>query len=152
MYCIVWAMEWSNPDLFCRLISKNCQEKTMIIRLKFSASWWRSNQSHLQQEWNSETSGEKSISHGKTHKTNLAYFTLQGTSIMLNIQRKVEDHANHVRWIYVTSILNMRESPKYARTIWMYSGFILIKTCSNLNKIRPHPCIPELIWQISLYM
>ena len=26
-----------------------------------------------------------------------------------------------------------------------------VKTLSHLNKFRPHPCIPELIWQIYLY-
>ena len=35
--------------------------------------------------------------------------------IMLNISRKVEDHENYVRWIYLTTVLNMGESRKYAR-------------------------------------
>ena len=51
-------------------------------------------------EWDSETSGEKSISHGKPYKMHfLAYFTLQGTLVMLNTLRKVEDHENHVGFI-----------------------------------------------------
>ena len=34
---------------------------------------------------------------------------------MLNTLRKVEDHENHVRWMYLTTVLYMRESPKYAK-------------------------------------
>ena len=42
-----------------------------------------------------------------------AYFTIQG---MLNHAKyKVEDHENHVRWIYLTTVLCMGESQKYAR-------------------------------------
>ena len=37
----------------------------------------------------------------------LAYFTLQGTLIVLNTLHKVEDHENHARWIYLTTVLNM---------------------------------------------
>ena len=66
--------------------------------------------------WDSETCGEKSISHGKPYKMHfLAYFTLQGALIMLNTLRKVEDHENHVRLIYFTIFLNMGDSRKYAR-------------------------------------
>ena len=45
----------------------------------------------------------------------LAYFTLQSMVIMLNTQPKVEDHENHVRWVYLTTVLYMGESQKYAR-------------------------------------
>ena len=34
---------------------------------------------------------------------------------MLNTLRKFEDHENHVRCIYLTTVLNMGESQKYAR-------------------------------------
>ena len=34
--------------------------------------------------------------------------------VMLNTLRKVEDHENHVRWIYLTTVLYMGESQKYA--------------------------------------
>ena len=44
-------------------------------------------------------------------------FTLQGTLVMLNTLRKVEYNENHVRWIYLTTILCMGESQKYVRTI-----------------------------------
>ena len=38
------------------------------------------------QGWDSETSGEKSISHGKPYKMHfLAYFTLRGTLVMLTL-------------------------------------------------------------------
>ena len=58
-------------------------------------------------------SGEKSISHGKPYKIHfLANFTLQGTLIMLNTLCKIEDYENHVRWIYLTTVLNMGESRK----------------------------------------
>ena len=33
---------------------------------------------------------------------------------MLNTRHKVEDHENHVRWIYFTAVLYMGESQKYA--------------------------------------
>ena len=36
----------------------------------------------------------------------LAYFTLQVTLIMIYTLRKVEDNENHVRWIYLTIIIN----------------------------------------------
>ena len=63
-----------------------------------------------------ETSGEKSISHGKLYKMHfLAYFTLQDTLGMLNTLRKVEDHENHGRWIYLTAVIYLGESQKYAR-------------------------------------
>ena len=45
----------------------------------------------------------------------LAYFTLQGTLVMLNTLRKVEDQENHVGWIYLTTVLYMGDSRKYAR-------------------------------------
>ena len=68
--------------------------------------------------WDSETSGEISISRGKLYKMHfLAYFTLQSTVIMLNTLHKVEYHENHVRWIYLTTVLYMGESQKYARTL-----------------------------------
>ena len=64
--------------------------------------------------WDSKTSGEKSISHGKPYKMHfLAYFTLQGTLIKLNIMCKVADYENHVRWVYLTTVLCMGQ--KYAR-------------------------------------
>ena len=53
-------------------------------------------------------SGEKSISHGKPYKMHfLAYFTLHGALVMLNTLRKLEDHENHVRWIYLATVLYM---------------------------------------------
>ena len=62
--------------------------------------------------------GEKSISHGKPCNMNfLAYFALQRTIVMLNTLRKVEDHENQVGWIYLTTVLYMGESQKYARSI-----------------------------------
>ena len=68
--------------------------------------------------WDSETSGENSISHGKPNKMHfLACFTLQGTLVMLNTLHKVEDHENHWRLIYLTTVLYMGESQKYARKI-----------------------------------
>ena len=61
-------------------------------------------------------SGEKSISHGKPYKMYFnAYLTLQGTLLMLNTLHKVEDHENHARWIYLTTILHKEESQKYVR-------------------------------------
>ena len=45
----------------------------------------------------------------------LAYFTLQGTLVMLNTLSQVEDHETYVRWIYLTTVLYMRESQTYAR-------------------------------------
>ena len=36
--------------------------------------------------------------------------------VMLNTQRKVEDHENHARWIHFATVLYMGESQKYART------------------------------------
>ena len=43
----------------------------------------------------------ESISHGKPYIMHvIAYFTLQGTFVMLNALCKVEDDENHVRWIY----------------------------------------------------
>ena len=47
----------------------------------------------------------------------LVYFTLQVTLIMLNILHKDEDHENHARWIYLTTVLNIGQGWKYARMI-----------------------------------
>ena len=56
--------------------------------------------------WGSETSREKSISHGKPYKMHfLTYFTCQGTIIKPNTLCKVADHENHVRWIYLTKLM-----------------------------------------------
>ena len=42
---------------------------------------------------------------------------------MINTMRKVEDHENHVRWIYLTTVLYMGESQKYARTLVIKSDY-----------------------------
>ena len=47
----------------------------------------------------------------------LAYFALQATLVLLHTRNNVEDHENHVRWIYFTIVLNMGESRKYARNV-----------------------------------
>ena len=78
----------------------------------------KSHKSHLRRGWDSKTSGEISISHGN-YKTNfLAYFILQGTLTMLHILRKVEDHENHVRWMYLTYHCSQHgeTSEKYVRS------------------------------------
>ena len=57
----------------------------------------------------------------------LTYFTRQGTLIMLNALCKVEDHENHVRWIYLTTVLNMG-------TVRSLGDFIrIIGFCLSLN-------------------
>ena len=89
----------------------------------FHVRWMFSNHESLnptrvakRRGWDSETSCEKSISHGKPYKMHfLAYFTLQGMIVMLNTLRKIEDHENHVRWIYLTTVLYMGEIYNYAR-------------------------------------
>ena len=59
------------------------------------------------QVWDSETSVEKSILHGKPYNTHfLTYFTLQVTLIKLNTLRRVED---------LTTVLKMVGSRKHAR-------------------------------------
>ena len=66
-----------------------------------------------------DPSGEISISHGKPYKMHfLVYFTRQDTLVMQNTLCKVEDHANHARWIYLTTVLYMYiwERQKYARS------------------------------------
>ena len=64
--------------------------------------------SNITRGWDSETSAEKTISHGKPYKIHfLVNFTLQGTLVMLNTLLKVKDHENHVRWIYITTVLYM---------------------------------------------
>ena len=56
----------------------------------------------LRTGWDSDTSGEESISHGEPYKIHfLAYFALQCTLVMLNTLRKIEDYDTHVRWIYL---------------------------------------------------
>ena len=67
--------------------------------------------------WDSEKSGEKSVSHGKPYKMHfLAYFARQSMVIMLNTmcKLKVEDHEN-ISWIYRTTVLYMGECQMYAR-------------------------------------
>ena len=51
----------------------------------------------------------------KTIRHEFPRLTLPGTLFMLNTLRKVEDHDNHVRWIYLTTVLYVGESQKYAR-------------------------------------
>ena len=82
------------------------------VRWVFSPQISESHPSRL--PWDSETSGEKSISHGKPYKLHfIAYLTLQGTLIKLNTRRKVEDHEQHVRWMYLITVIYMGESQKY---------------------------------------
>ena len=98
--------------------------------------------------WDSETNGEKSISHGKPYKMYfLAYFTLQGTLVMINTLHKVEDHENHVRWIISqlfstwVKVRNMREHwwsnqiiiPKVTSSNWLPRLFVLIP----LSHLKP---------------
>ena len=45
---------------------------------------------------------------------------------MLNILHKVEDHENHVRWIYLTTILNMEEIQKQLQE-WSVPGELYVK-------------------------
>ena len=52
----------------------------------------------------------------KWWEIHLAYFTLQSMLTMLNTLHKVEDHENHVSWIYLTTVLYMEESQKHVRT------------------------------------
>ena len=60
--------------------------------------------------------GEKNPSHMENHTKCIFSHTLHfSTLIMLNTLHKVEDHENHVRWIYLTTVLKMGESQKYAR-------------------------------------
>ena len=50
---------------------------------------------------------------------------------------KVADHENHVRWIYLTTVLNMGEGQKYARNInneTMYLQNMRNKCLSQLLK------------------
>ena len=44
-----------------------------------------------------------------------AFSRILYTLIKLNIMCKVADHENHVRWIYLTTVLCMGEGQKYAR-------------------------------------
>ena len=45
----------------------------------------------------------------------VTYFTLQGALIIINTLFKVVHHENHVRWMYLTTVINMGERRKYAR-------------------------------------
>ena len=77
-------------------------------------------------------SGEKSISQGKPYKMHfLAYFTIQGMLVMLNTLHKVEDHENHVRWIYITTVLYTGGNQKYARRSHP-------RTCNSFCKFPLH--------------
>ena len=58
---------------------------------------------------------------------------------MLNILRKIEDHENHVRWIYLATVLNMGESQKHARkhiTILMVDWWLgkLLNTYLSISR------------------
>ena len=97
-------------------IGKICNVYDFHVRWVFLPRVSESRPSRLRRGWYSETSGEKFISHGTPYKMHfIAYFTLQGTLAMLNTLRQVEDHENHVRWIYLTTVHYMGESQKYAR-------------------------------------
>ena len=49
----------------------------------------------------------ESLAHMENHPKCIFPHTLQRTLIMLNTLCKVEDHENHVRWIYLTTVLYM---------------------------------------------
>ena len=79
--------------------------------------------SHLRRGWFSETSGENSISHGKSYQMHFfAYFTLHCAKLKNMKLRKIEDHENHVRWIYPMII-----SPEAATQV--YSKISTISNC-----------------------
>ena len=90
--------------------------------------------------WDSETTGEKSISHGKPYKMYfLEYFTLQCTLVMLITLRKVDDHENHVRWIYLTTVLYMWRSQKYTRTrcpIYVICALLALSHCCPEDPVK----------------
>ena len=67
----------------------------------------------------SETSSDKSISHGKPYKMRfLAYFIYTSRHVsQLNTLLKVENHENHVSWIYLTTVLYMGKVTSM-REIW----------------------------------
>ena len=103
----------------------------------FSSRVSESHPSRLRRGWDSETSGEKSISHGKPYKMNfLTYFTLQGTLVILNTLHKVEDHENHVRWIYLTTVLYMG-SQKYARMDCLWPFLHAARTSNGYSVFAP---------------
>ena len=75
------------------------------------------------------------FSHGEIHLT-ITWKTIQNafsrilyTLIKLNKMCKVADHENHVRWIYLTTVLCMGEGQKYAKNLpsWMSNHFSFLK-------------------------
>ena len=85
-----WFKGWGGGGHTCHEWYVFCM--VFHVRWIFTTSMWTP-PSRLRRGWDSETSGEKSISHGKPYKMHfLEYFTLQGMLIMLNTLRKVEDH------------------------------------------------------------
>ena len=74
-------------DMLCRI----CILYGFPCEMDFVRILSESHPSHLRRGWDSEMSGEKSISHGKPYKMHfLAYFTLQDMLIRLNIRRKLK--------------------------------------------------------------
>ena len=49
---------------------------------------------------------------------------------------KVAVHENHVRWIYLTTVLSMGEGQKYARNLLLWTYFWI--PGRNLLTCRPH--------------
>ena len=112
VYRIVWAIVTGH------CIYKGGYALCMVFHVRWIFSPWvsESHPSRLRRRWDSETSGEKCISHGKPYKMHfLSYVTLQGTLVMLNTLHKVKDHHSHARWIYLTTVLYIGESQKYVR-------------------------------------
>ena len=63
----------------------------------------------------------------------LTYLTLQGTLIKLNICLcKVEDHENHLTWVYLTAVLNIGGSRKHTIMTHHNKHPVLFIACSQL--------------------
>ena len=52
---------------------------------------------------------------------------------MLTTLRKVEDHENHVRWIYLKTVLNMGESQKYVRIGINHLMYLMTRWVTNFT-------------------
>ena len=78
-----------------------CLIRSLSLSLSVSPQTSDSHPSRLRLGWDSKTSGEKFISHGKPYNMHcLAYFTLLDTLVILNTLHNVEDHDNHVIFLW----------------------------------------------------
>ena len=121
--------------MICILYGFPCEmdfshHKSLATRVGYRDEWWE-----IHRTW-------KTIQ----KKYFIVYFTFQGDLIMPNTLRIIEYHENHVRWIYLTTVLNMGE----VRSMWEALLSLECPLKTGLHQRYLNPAF-QYLWTIYMY-